>query len=321
MSFSLLQAGKSEFAWRFPTLVEELKRCEEVEKTLAKLTTEELMRGVKRVRLDKVQSKQSIPRQPSFGVPATAVETYVPFLNNAFVDVHPEAEQINALRSDDTRVPVAVVSSDVGGSSRPLPRNKSAPRLLGEKSFRHAITLAVLNYIDEPDAAVPDTSAAADAPAEDVPRVDSHADVAATVAAPLASPRRTPTADGKLQVFGSAASASQSAITVQLDATPTNSIKKYAGSHHLSKSAQSRIEVSSPGGSSKTTIAGINIIKERKRRVVRFVSFLSGSPISIVAAAAGVGFLAFSVFYVILFGLSRPAPEVRMNTNLRVCSF
>lgn len=41
------------------------------------------------------------------------------------------------------------------------------------------------------------------------------------------------------------------------------------------------------------------------------VSYMWGSPLSVISVALAVGFLAFAVYYVILFGLRRPRNEVR----------
>ena len=44
--------------------------------------------------------------------------------------------------------------------------------------------------------------------------------------------------------------------------------------------------------------------------VANCVSYARGSPLSIVAAVTAVGFLGFAIFYVVLFGLTRPPNEV-----------
>lgn len=56
---------------------------------------------------------------------------------------------------------------------------------------------------------------------------------------------------------------------------------------------------------------GGSVLRPKRSVVHRLIDYARGSPLTIIAYLLGIGFLAFAVFYLFLFGLRRPPEEVR----------
>lgn len=109
-------------------------------------------------------------------------------------------------------------------------------------------------------------------------------------------------------------------VDAQLDNTPLPSAKRFRGASRGALTIPPRSPSSARASQRQRGAASVaallrNHSSGTRRRprglVASFLAYLWGSPLSIIAAALAVGFLAFAVFYVILFGLRRPGNEVR----------
>ena len=85
-------------------------------------------------------------------------------------------------------------------------------------------------------------------------------------------------------------------------ASPRTKPKKYA--------VPPRADLRAPG--SVPTAVSLSVGQYRRSRgvVVNCISYARGSPLSILSLATAIGFMAFAILYVVLFGLVRPGNEV-----------
>ena len=264
----------SEFKWRFPSLAVELQRCLEVEEALANLSTADLQRGVHRV--------HNVDRHEN--------QKHSALASNA-----------STLKSERVRTDATVPSS-----ARPFGNALIRGGTVFDADVRHwwKVPGKGVRYYAGCESTRKQSRGTLKA-VEDEPHFISHRhaitdkvlesiDIPASHLSPMAA------AGVELHPTAVAATAVQ---TSKLSVTAADVVVVDVNDSIDVPSDRALAAAAAP--------APLRSYARHRGLVTNCASFARESPLSIVAMAAAVGFMTFSLFYVILFGLRRPATEVQ----------
>ena len=278
----------SEFKWRFPSLEVELQRCLEVEEALANLSTADLQRGVHRVHnvdRNENQKHSALASNASSTLKSERVRTDATVPSSA-------RPQDNALIRGGTvfdadvrhrwKVPGKAFRRSSLGSEITEKRSRGTLKAVEGELRRRSLQSGGVTRRSS------------------VSKEHHRHSITDTVLESIAMSHLSPVAAAGVELHP--AVVAPAVQTSKLSVTAADVVVVDVNDSIDVPSDRALAAAAAP--------APLRSYARHRGLVTNCASFARESPLSIVAMAAAVGFMTFSLFYVILFGLRRPATEV-----------